>query len=149
MESRKRLQDLLTGVRGAITRHGRSPEFVVDAPGGAVGLRTAARPADTAADGVAPRPDRRERRHATGASVCRSHVTQGRDVYWADVRWAGVVKEVRRHDFLVARPLRRDVYVPIEAVRMVVDNGIMLSTLEGEIDAHGWPRPPLFGSRSA
>ena len=88
-------------------------------------------------------------RSTTGSSVSRSHVRKGCAVYGIDVQWIGEVKDVRLDDVLVDRPLQRDVYVPIEAIQMIVDDWIILTIREEEVDDEGWPKPPLFRSRSA
>jgi hypothetical protein len=88
-------------------------------------------------------------RGTTGSTVSHSHVRKGCDVYGIDVQWIGEVKDVRVNDVLVDRPLQRDVYVPFEAIQMIVDDWIILTIREEEVDDKGWPKPPLFRSRSA
>jgi hypothetical protein len=93
--------------------------------------------------GVKPEPG------AVGLTVSRSHVREGCDVYGVDAEWVGGIKEVRIDDFLVARPLRRDVYVPIAAIGTIVDSGIVLAVRADEVGERGWPRPPLVGRAPA
>ena len=53
----------------------------------------------------------------------------------------GTVKEVRAEDFLIDRPLARDVYVPFSAVRSVADGLVMLDIPSYKIDSQRWPNP--------
>jgi hypothetical protein len=65
----------------------------------------------------------------------------------------GKVKEVRAEDFLLDRPLARDLYVPYSFVIGAEDYGgtfrrgpvevteVVLSVSEEHLDAQGWPHP--------
>jgi hypothetical protein len=65
----------------------------------------------------------------------------------------GKVKEVRPNDFLLDRPLARDLYVPYSSVMAAEDYGgtfrrgptapteVVLSVSEEHLDDQGWPHP--------
>jgi len=57
----------------------------------------------------------------------------------------GTVKEVRTHDFLLDRSMRRDVYVPFSAIREVGGRTVVLSVAGSDVDDQGWGAAPLFG----
>lgn len=67
----------------------------------------------------------------------------GMDVVGANNEKIGEVKEVRQDDFLVDRPRRRDVYVPLGAVRSVSHNRIILHIRDFEVNDQNWLTPPL------
>jgi hypothetical protein len=73
-----------------------------------------------------------------------SQVRTGMDV--ADIRGSiiGIVKEVRTADFLVNRRLLRDLYVPVDAIYVVMDDALILSVRAASLDSMGWQRPPLW-----
>jgi hypothetical protein len=77
----------------------------------------------------------------------------GMDVMSIDGHPVGKVKEVRAEDFLLDRPLARDLYVPYSFVMAAEDYGgtfrrgpteqteVVLSVSEEHLDKHGWPHP--------
>ena len=67
-------------------------------------------------------------------------VSVGMDVLGADQERVGQVKEVRASDFLVERPLQRDVYVPRAAIREVTGNQVVLTVTSDHVDALKWPQ---------
>ena len=67
-------------------------------------------------------------------------VSVGMDVLGAEKERVGQVKEVRAADFLVARPLQRDVYVPFAAIREVTGNQVVLTVTSDHVDALKWPQ---------
>ncbi|HKC76233.1 MAG TPA: DUF2171 domain-containing protein [Chloroflexota bacterium] len=67
-------------------------------------------------------------------------VSVGMDVLGADQERVGQVKEVRASDFLVERPLQRDVYVPFAAIREVTGNQVVLTVTSEHVDALKWPQ---------
>lgn len=71
-------------------------------------------------------------------------VTDGMDVRGVTGTLVGRLKEVRRDDILVHRALRRDVYVPFDAIKDVRDGCIVLAVPEEQVDAMDWPHPPLL-----
>jgi hypothetical protein len=66
----------------------------------------------------------------------------GMAVLGSDGAKAGIVKEVRRTDFLLARPLlRRDVYVPYSACAERKGDTVKLNVKAGEVVDQGWATP--------
>jgi hypothetical protein len=61
----------------------------------------------------------------------------------------GTVKEVRGSDFLLARPLAHDLFVPYQFVLSVPDVGekparpteVVLTVTSGDLDSQDWKRP--------
>jgi hypothetical protein len=68
------------------------------------------------------------------------------EVFDADGDAVGTVKELRDNDFLLDRPLARDLYVPLSAVRSVTSDRVMLSVRDDDFDAQGWETPPIVGT---
>ena len=58
---------------------------------------------------------------------------------------AGRVKGVRDGDFLLGRPLARDVYVPFSAIRWSGRSTLRIGVPNAQLGAMGWERPKLFG----
>lgn len=71
-------------------------------------------------------------------------VTEGMDVVGADGVVVGQVKGANPSAVLVDRALRRDVYVPFEAIDTVTDNRIVLAIPAIEVDRMHWPHPDLI-----
>jgi hypothetical protein len=61
----------------------------------------------------------------------------------ADGQQVGTVKEVRAGDFLLDRPMRRDIYVPFDFIRDATGDRLTLRIRSEEIDQRGWESPPL------
>ena len=78
-----------------------------------------------------------------GSSVSDRNVRIGMEVIGRDGEHAGEVKEVRANDFLVDRPMARDVYVPFSACE-ITHGRIHLNVLENEIEQQGWEMPELI-----
>jgi len=74
-----------------------------------------------------------------------TQIQVGMKVLGIDGLEVGKVKEVRSHDFLVDRPLARDVYVPFDACD-VSDGQIRLQIGALDVDEQNWPMPDLFGT---
>lgn len=72
-------------------------------------------------------------------------IKQGMNVIGRNGAFIGRVKVVRSNDFLVDRPMRRDIFVPFSAVRRT-NGDVLLRFSENEIGEQDWPRPQLFGS---
>jgi hypothetical protein len=70
-------------------------------------------------------------------------LTEGMAAVASDGEQVGTVKEVRDRDFLLDRPMRRDVYVPFDYIRDVSSDRLTLSVRSGDIDEMNWERPPL------
>ena len=78
------------------------------------------------------------------ASKTRWYVQVGMDVIDLDGQAVGVVKRRRVLDFLVARPLKRDVYVPFSAIAGGNGRELRLSVASDSVGSSGWARSPLF-----
>lgn len=65
----------------------------------------------------------------------------GMEVVGSDIVEVGRVKEVRGEDFLVDRPLHRDVYVPHTVVRNVTSHRVVLAVPAAQVDRMGWHKP--------
>jgi hypothetical protein len=76
-------------------------------------------------------------------------VSAGMEVLDAETERVGQVKEVRASDFLVERPLQRDVYVPFAAIREVTGNRVVLTVTSDHVDAIKWPHGEEDGDASA
>jgi hypothetical protein len=70
---------------------------------------------------------------------------RGADVFDAFGEPAGRVNIVREHDFLLDRPLARDVFVPFEAIRWPGRVTLRISVPNAHIGAMGWERPKILG----
>ena len=74
-------------------------------------------------------------------------VGQGTLGVGSDGERVGELQEVRpmEADILVHRPLmRRDVYIPFDAIDGVRDGAIVLTLPAEEVAQQGWPHPPLL-----
>ena len=65
----------------------------------------------------------------------------GMQVVGSDVENIGRIKEVRSDDFLVDIPMRRELYVPLSAVRSITGNQIMLKITADRIHSMNWTHP--------
>jgi hypothetical protein len=70
--------------------------------------------------------------------------TEGMPVLGADGVRVGHLKQARLVDVLVDRALRRDVYVPIEAIADVTSDGIVLTIPADQVDRMNWSHPSLI-----
>ena len=67
----------------------------------------------------------------------------GTEVYGSDGGRVGSVKEARERDLLVDRRMRRDVYVPFDAVQSVAGGRVVLAIPAEQVDEMGWSNPSL------
>jgi hypothetical protein len=82
-------------------------------------------------------------------NVDPQYILVGMDVVGRDGEDIGTVKEVRATDILVDRPLARDVYVPLEAIRAIIDATasdsvnphVVLTIRADSVGDMGWPHP--------
>ena len=74
----------------------------------------------------------------------RWRVQVGMDVLASDGEAIGVIKRKRAKDFLVARPLKRDIYVPLTAIARSEGVTVHLSVAARDAAVGGWVRPDLF-----
>ncbi len=65
-------------------------------------------------------------------------------VVGTDGKEVGKVKEVRDKDFLIDRPMRRDVYAPLDAIQNVTDDTVTLNVSSDQVDNMNWPKPSLL-----
>jgi hypothetical protein len=70
-------------------------------------------------------------------------LAEGMNVFGADGQHVGVVKEIRERDFLLDRPMQRDVYVPFAFIRDTDGDRVALMVRSDQIDQMGWANPPL------
>ena len=84
-----------------------------------------------------------ESRWAQGMSRESRLIRSGMNVVGTDGERIGQVKEVRGSDFLIDRPMARDVYVPFSACRTVSSNRVVLTIRADEVDNMGWANPEL------
>lgn len=78
-------------------------------------------------------------------NIQKNQIREGMDVVGMKGQSVGQVKEVRSNDFLVDRPMARDVYVPFDACQST-DGKIRLNVQADEVDNQNWPEPELVGS---
>ncbi len=79
-------------------------------------------------------------------STQRDQIRKGMDVIGRNGEAIGQVKEVRSYDFLVDRPMARDIYVPFDACQSTDNGKIRLNIRAGDVDNQNWPMPELLGS---
>jgi len=84
---------------------------------------------------------------ATGdtAANFQGQIRTGMEVCDLEGNRLGEVKEMRGSEFLLDRPMRRDVYVPFDAVQDVRGDRITLRYRESEIGDLNWEQPALMG----
>jgi len=73
-------------------------------------------------------------------------VDVGMDVFDAGGIELGTVKELRQDDFLLNRPMERDVYVPFRFVDQVAGKRVTLTLRTNDISSLIMETPRLFGS---
>lgn len=71
-------------------------------------------------------------------------VRVGMHVVGTDGKEVGTVKEVRDSDFLIDRPMRRDVYAPFNAIQHVNGDTVTLNVSSDQVDNMNWPKPSLL-----
>lgn len=105
----------------------RGQDRMVDAPTGA---RPAGSPTSTG---------------AAASTRQRVEVREGMTVIASDGDTVGGVKEVRGSDFLLDRPMQRDIYVPLSLVQRADGNVLYLSAPGHDLDNMNLEQPPLTG----
>jgi hypothetical protein len=75
----------------------------------------------------------------------RFQMNEGMDVVGSDGGHIGKVKEVRADDLLIDRRMQLDVYVPFSAIRDVVDDRVVLTVAELELDYIASVSSPITG----
>jgi hypothetical protein len=66
------------------------------------------------------------------------------EVLGADATTIGRVKDVSSNYLLIDRPLRRDIYVPFDAIQTTYDSRVVLAIPSDQVDDMNWPRPSLL-----
>lgn len=56
----------------------------------------------------------------------------------------GHIKEVRKNDFLVDRPMQRDLYIPMDAVQEVNGDQVKLNIPASKVDDMGWKKGSII-----
>lgn len=80
-----------------------------------------------------------------GSTTQRVDVREGMTVVASDGDTVGGVKELRGSDFLLDRPMQRDVYVPLSLVQRVDGNVLYLSAAGYDLDNMNLEQPSLTG----
>ena len=78
----------------------------------------------------------------------RSEFRAGMEVVDADGKPVGEVKEVRSSDFLLNRPMGRDIYVPFADCDVTDDGKVQLNIRSDQIEQQGWLMPEPVENRS-
>jgi HSP20 family molecular chaperone IbpA len=118
----KRLaEDLAESVAGVIEVHNR--------------LRSTRREA-------APLPTTEASRQTTGGPPLR----RGMQVVGVDGEPIGHVKELRGDEFLIDRPMARDVYAPMQFVQNMVGDQVVLGIPAGQVDHMRWRTAEIMGA---
>jgi hypothetical protein len=76
----------------------------------------------------------------------RTQIREGMDVVGTDGQRVGKVKEIRDSDFLLDRPMSRDLYDPFDSAEIYGEH-IRLMVPSTQINEQNWPSPDLFGSK--
>ena len=71
-------------------------------------------------------------------------VRVGMRVVAADGKDVGTVKAVRDRDFLIDRPMSRDVYAPFDTIQNVAGDTVTLNVSSDRLNDPDWPKPPVF-----
>jgi hypothetical protein len=74
----------------------------------------------------------------------RNKIRDRMKVLGRDKQEIGEVKEIRDNDFLVDRPLARDVYVPFNACSEITRDRIVLNVKADEVNDQDWPVPEII-----
>jgi hypothetical protein len=77
-------------------------------------------------------------------SQMRNQIRDRMKVLGIDKQEIGEVKEIRDNDFLVDRPLARDVYVPFNACSEITRDRIILNVKADEVNDQNWPVPEII-----
>jgi ferritin-like metal-binding protein YciE len=82
---------------------------------------------------------------STGAAMnTRSQLQLGMEVVGQDMGNIGSIKDMRDGDFLVNRKMKRDVYVPFNAVQNIDNGRAILNIPTNQVDNMGWQNPPIL-----
>jgi hypothetical protein len=78
-----------------------------------------------------------------GQTGMQGQLREGMDVVGRDGGHIGTVKEVRGNEFLVDRPMARDIFVPFSACN-VSGGQVQLNVRANEVDNQGWRTPEVI-----
>lgn len=81
---------------------------------------------------------------APGQTDIVSQIRPGMIVIGRSGEKVGVIKEIRQQDFLLDRPMARDIYVPFSAWDRVEDDQLRLTVDAEAISQQGWEQPPIL-----
>lgn len=81
-------------------------------------------------------------------STVQGQIRTGMEVCDIEGSRLGEVKELRGGEFLLDRPMRRDLYVPLTAVQEVRGDRITLRYRESEVGDQNWESPALMGGNT-
>jgi hypothetical protein len=87
-------------------------------------------------------------RPTMGSGVERFDIREHMEVVDADGDRIGEVKEIRGDEFLVDRPMRRDIYVPMRLVRECSGDRVMLTHAKDDLEDLHLEHPDLVGGQS-
>jgi hypothetical protein len=87
---------------------------------------------------------RRQQMEGQSKTKIRERIYDRMKVLGRDKQEIGEVKEIRDNDFLVDRPLARDVYVPFDACYDVSNDRILLNIRADEVNDQNWPVPEII-----
>jgi len=78
-----------------------------------------------------------------GTSQLKSQIKEGVEVVGSQGKSVGTVKQVRSNDFLVDRPVARDIFVPFSAAHF--ENGkVRLNVTADQVDDQNWDTPEFL-----
>jgi ferritin-like metal-binding protein YciE len=75
-----------------------------------------------------------------------SQLQPGMRVIGSDNGSIGQVRDVRENDFLIDLPMKRDAYVPFDAIEEVTIDLVALNIPSDQVGTMGWDNPPLTGA---
>jgi hypothetical protein len=76
--------------------------------------------------------------------IDRSQIREGAEVVGSDGERLGQVKQVRDNDFLLDRPMKRDLFVPLSVVALAGVDRIVLELSADEVGERNWPESTLM-----
>ena len=76
-----------------------------------------------------------------GGQTTGLQAVEGMEVLGSNGERVGKVKAVRAADFLVDRPMARDVYVPFECIQAIEGEQLTLKVASGDVNDQGWANP--------
>src|SRR5712692_10750937 len=107
------------------------------------GYGTASAP--TPGQGNAPAPGQGYASTSPRTSLS-SQLQPGMRVIGSDNGSIGQVRDVRENDLLIDLPMKRDVYVPFDAIEEVTIDLVALNIASDQVGTMGWDNPPLTGA---